>query len=259
MSLPLAEFELHFGRVHACLREVCGHDEMLVASDDTRTALRLIDRLLVAGEGLWPPPGQAAALTAPERDRVLAEIWLRTFGSRITGSPRCAACGALFDSSFRLEDLLASVWPHPPATEVALPGGRRYRVPTGADELAVAGLAREDALRRLVARCALSDGADTTAADALEVNAALERAAPVLDLDLDAACPECGGANAIAFRIQFYLLRALSAARAQLPTQLHTLAQAYGWSISEILDLSPAMRLQLMRLAEGALSPRRAA
>src|SRR5512144_804271 len=150
MLLSLAASELHFGRVHAWLREVCGHDELLVETDDTRTALRLLDRLLMAGEGTWPPPGGAAALSAPERDRVLAEVWLRTFGPRIVGSPRCAACGALFDTDFRLDELSGALWAAPPATSIALDGGRRLRVPTGADELAVAGLPRVEAVVRLI-------------------------------------------------------------------------------------------------------------
>ena len=86
MLSSLAAKELQFGRVHALLRELCGYDELLVETDDTRTALRLLDRLLVGGEGTWPPPGAAAAMTAPERDRVLAEVWIRAFGPRVAMS-----------------------------------------------------------------------------------------------------------------------------------------------------------------------------
>lgn len=256
--LSLAASELHFGRVHAWLREVCGHDELLVETDDTRTALRLLDRLLVAGEGTWPPPGAAAALSAPERDRVLAEVWLRAFGPRIVGSPRCTACAALFDTDFQLDHLSGALWPAPPATSIELADGQRVRVPTGADELAVAGLPRAEAVVRLVAEC--SDGAvlptDAGASDVAAVTAALEREAPVLDLDLDARCPECGAANTVAFRMQSYLLGALARERARLPEHLHVLARAYGWSATEILRLPRAMRLRLVHLAEGPLSPR---
>ena len=259
--LPLAASELHFGRVHAWLREICGHDELLVETDDTRTALRLLDRLLVAGQGMWPAPGGAAALSAPERDRLLAEVWLRTFGPRIGGSPRCAACAARFDTDFRLDDLSGALWPAPPATSIELSGGRRLRVPTGADELAVAGLPRGEAVARLIAAC--SEGAvapvEAGDADVAAVTAALERAAPVLDLDLDARCPECGAANAVAFRMQSYLLRALARERAQLPEHLHVLARAYGWSATEILRLPRATRLRLVQLAQRALAPRRTA
>ncbi len=261
MLSTLAANELQFGRVHAWLRELCGYDELLVETDDTRTALRLLDRLLVAGEGTWPPPGAAAALSAPERDRVLAEVWLRTFGPRIVGSPRCAACAALFDTDLRLDHLSGVLWPAPPAASIELAGGYRLRVPTGADELAVAGLPRAEAVVRLIAVC--SDGAvlpsDHGAPDVAAVTATLEREAPVLDLDLDARCPECGAANTVAFRMQSYLLRALAGERARLPEHLHILARAYGWSASEILRLPRATRITLVRLAEGALSPRRTA
>ena len=259
--LSLAASELHFGRVHAWLREVCGHDELLVETDDTRTALRLLDRLLVAGEGTWPPPGAAAALSAPERDRVLAEVWRRTFGPRIVGSPRCAACATLFDTDFQLDHLSGVLWPTPPATSIELGDGRRFRVPTGTDELAVAGLPPAEAVARLVTSC--SEGAlpsaDRGAPDVAAVTARLEREAPVLDLDLDAPCPECGAANTVVFRMQSYLLRALARERARLPEHLHVLARAYGWSATEILGLPRGTRLQLVRLAEGKLAPRRTA
>lgn len=259
--LSLATSELHFGRVRAWLREVCGHDELTVETDVTRTALRLLDRLLVAGENTWPAPGAASALSAPERDRVLAEVWLRTFGPRIVGSPRCAACAALFDTEFRLDDLAGALWPAPPAISISLPDGRHFRVPTGADELAVGGLPAEEAVARLIAECSAGGpvpaGADEPAVDV--VTAALEREAPVLDLDLDAPCPECGAANTVAFRMQSYLLRALARERARLPEHLHILARAYGWSATEILDLPRSARLRLVGLAESALSPRRIA
>jgi hypothetical protein len=174
---------------------------------------------------------------------------------------RCAACATLFDTEFRLDELGGALWPEPPAIAIELAGGQRVRVPTGADELAVAGLPRAEAVVRLIAGC--SDGAlsptDAGASDVAVVTAALEREAPVLDLDLDARCPECGAANTVAFRMQSYLLRALARERARLPEHLHVLARAYGWSATEILRLPRATRIRLVQLAEGALSPRRIA
>src|SRR4029453_8572091 len=126
MLYSLAAKQLQFGRVHAWFRELCGYDELLVETDDTRTGLRLLDRLLMAGEGTWPPPGAAAAMTAPERGRVLAAIWICGFGPRIVGSPRCSACAALFDTDLRLDALSDALWPVPPAASIALAGGHRF-------------------------------------------------------------------------------------------------------------------------------------
>lgn len=253
--MALLAAELHFGRVRAGLRELTGADELAVARDDTRTAIALLDRLLVPVDDAWPGPGGAALLTSSERDRLLAEVWVETWGRRIVASPRCRSCAVQFDSEFRLDELVDAVWPAPPPVDVTLADGQRLRVPTGADELAVTGLPRAEAIERLVARCVLGGG--DVLPDAEEAAAALE-AAPVLDLDLDASCPECGEANVLVFRMQSYLLAALSAERARLPAQMHVLARAYGWSVAEILDLPRSTRLQLVRLAEGALAPRRA-
>jgi hypothetical protein len=244
MHASFASYDLHFGRVHACLREVCGRDELLVDGEDTRTALRLLDALLVEAEVAWPKPGEASALTAPERDRLLAEIEMRTFGRRILGAPSCVACGEQFSSEFRLDELVSTLWAEPPPVELALPGGA-LRVPTGADELAVAGAPLESAVAALVARCA-----EGNAVELAQASRALAESVPVLDLELDAACPECGANNALNFNIQSYLLRALAAERKRIPRHMHMLARAYGWSASEILALPRSTRAELVRLVE---------
>jgi hypothetical protein len=196
------------------------------------------------GEACWPRPGEAAALTAPERDRLLAEIEIRTFGPRILGSPRCASCGAQFSSEFSLDELVRALWSAPPPTALSLQDGS-LRVPTGADELAVAGVPVEDAVAALVARCTSSGSVEHA-----QASAALAQAVPVLDLELDASCPECGGSNRLGFSIQSYLLRTLAAERKRIPRQLHLLARAYGWSATEILDLPRSTRAELVRLVE---------
>lgn len=246
--------EVHFGRLHACLRELTGADELLVQRDDTRTALGLLDAVLVPITGGWPAPGEAASLTTAERDRLLAELWIRTWGPSITGSPVCSQCATRFDMSFGLDELCAATWPEPPPVRITSEG-RRYRVPTGADELAVTALPTERAVALLATRCALDEGSE---ADASTLAQAFEASVPVLDLDLDARCPGCGYPSAVAFRLQSYLLTALRAERARLPTQIHTLATAYGWSVREILELPRSTRIQLVGLAESQASPRRA-
>ena len=249
----LAVYTVELGDVALRLRELCGGDAMAVDGADTRAAVDLIDRLIVRPGGCAPPVGahHAGQLTAPERDRVLAEIHRRTFGSRIAGSPRCTECEATFDSDFDLDALVADIWPGRPARQVLLGGARRFRVPAGDDELAVAALDRGAALWELTRRCALDplESADLDRV-ARAFAAALDVEAPVLDLELAAVCPECGATNQIAFRMQAYLARMLAAERTRLAGDLDALGRAYGWAPSEILALPRATRLQLVRFAE---------
>jgi hypothetical protein len=131
---------------------------------------------------------------------------------------------------------------------VTLDNGRRFRVPNGADELAVAELPHDQALHALTSRCAIDTAPGE--GDEADFEAALETSAPVLDLELSATCPECRTDNALTFRMQSYLLRALVEERGGLSGELDVLARAYGWSLSELLDLPRSMRAQLVRLLE---------
>jgi hypothetical protein len=241
----LAVYELRFGELVLMLRELCGLDVLTVHGVDTRSAIELLDRLLVTRNA---QVAAAAELTVPERDRALAAVYQRTFGNKISGSPRCLQCDSPYDTDFELSDLVQTLWRELPPRVVTTATGRRFRVPTGTDELAVGHLEPDAAARAIAARCAV-DGTGS-ADDSLELSQLLERAAPVLDLDLSGVCPECGAENALAFRMQSYLLHALANERARLAGELDVLARAYGWSASEILALPRATRLQLVRLAE---------
>lgn len=246
----LAVSELCFGGLLVELRELSGHDVLAIDADDTRAALRLLDRLLEAGV-------DPRELTAPERDRVLAEVHVRNYGDRIQSEPRCAACGVRFDVDFRLSELIDSTWPTPPPRQFDVDDARCLRVPNGADELAVRRLAGSEALEALAARCTIARARGSQSSPAIPVadmSALLEEAAPVLDLELGASCPECSAHNQLGFRIQSYLLQRLLAERRQLPGQLDRLARAYGWSATEILSLPRTTRIQLVELAgDGAV------
>lgn len=234
------------------LRELRGDDEESVADVDTWAAVALVDRLLVDAPGAAVRPGQAVTLTAADRDRVLAAIHLRELGERIASTTACPACGAAFDLEFRLGALLASLAPESGGEDgivadgaggFALADGTRFRVPTGVDELEAAASAEPAAT--LLARCRLAgDGDGDALADALE------RVAPLVDVELDASCPECGHGHAVRFDVQRFLLGRLIAERAQRAAEIHRLARSYGWGLTEILSLPRGRRRDYVELVE---------
>jgi hypothetical protein len=85
---------------------------------------------------------------------------------------------------------------------------------------------------------------------------ALERIAPLLDVELDATCPECGHVHAVRFDVQRFFLGRLVAERAQRAAEIHRLARGYGWSLSEILSLPRARRRDYVELVERELGAR---
>ena len=125
-----------------------------------------------------------------------------------------------------------------------LPDGRRFRLPTSEDELALVGLAAADAGPALVARCA------GDAEDAGAVEAAMERVGPPLCLDLEATCPRCTARQAVPFDIQAHVLGALAGERHLLTREIHRIAGAYGWGLAEILALPRRDRHAFVRYIE---------
>jgi len=106
----------------------------------------------------------------------------------------------------------------------------------------------EEAERALLERCLIEGDA---VLDGPAVVAAMERVSADIDVDLDAACSECGHHHTVRFQIQDYLLSAISADWGGLLEDLHRLALAYRWSLTEILSLPRSRRRALVALLDG--------
>ena len=227
------------------LRDLRGDDEEAVEDADTAQAIALLDRLLVVERGAALGPGEANTLTASDRDRLLAAIFQAEFGTRIDCVLRCDACGEPFDIDFQLPDLMASLGVTPGSApchrddEVRLAGGGRMRLPRGEDELALRGLAPDAAAAALLTRCLIEGDAEAEDPAVLD---ALARAAPLIDADLDATCPECGAAALAHFDLQHFLLTAVTQEGPARIAEIHLLARTYGWSLAEILALRRGRR-----------------
>lgn len=246
------------------LGEPTGRSELAVTGTGTAEALRLLDALLAAPAGGGATGGAAggavsgapaaASLAAPDRDRLLAGVYVACYGPKVATTVDCGSCGEPFDLDFELPELVAALTPEEPPAELRLTDGRRFRLPTGEDECAVAGLDPERAARELARRCLAADAGaipDVDEGGAAEALAGrLAEVAPLIDLELEGRCPECGAAQPVHFDLQHYLLAALAAERDRLLGEVHRLAAAYGWSLGEILDLPRRHRRTLVELIE---------
>jgi hypothetical protein len=257
MSTDYVTLALVPGGAWAGLRELCGYDEESVEGTDTVTAIQLLDHLLVDRPGTTIGPGNAAKLTATDRDRLLAAIYARTYGSRIESTIQCLYCNEPFDLDFDLYEILDGLdaAKGTMATEetkdvFTLPDGRQFRLPTGEDEFAVCHLPADKAESELLARCLLKNNLGVESED---IQAAMQEIAPVLDLELNALCPECGRSQHVRFDMQSYLLSALAAERVQLTLEVHRLAMAYGWNLQDILALPRSQRRTYVALVENEI------
>jgi hypothetical protein len=235
------------------LREPTGRDEVAVDDVSTFTAIRLLDQLLVALPAAVVHPGMAQDLTASDRDQLLAAVYRQVYGDRVVSTVRCSACTSPFDLSFSLAQLMDTVDHQRAPSERLIDGSFRLadgtivRLPTGRDECEVAALPAPEAERTLYERCRLSQH---SASQPDELGDVLDKIAPVLDLELDAHCPECDQHEAVHFDIQSFVLKAFIQERRQLTAEVHCLARAYGWSLRDILSLTRSDRRAYVALIE---------
>ena len=242
----------------AALREISGHEEWMVNGTHTLVTIHLLDRLLVELPGTACEPGSASELTAADRDRLLAAIYQRNYGRQIVSSVICSACGQAFDLDFNLPELLETLSPaqNPMVVErhqggYKLPDGSQFRLPTGEDELAIAQLTPEQAVEELMRRCVSGFENQVPQAIQAAMQAAMQEAAPLVDLDLDVSCAACGQNQTVHFNLQHYLLAAIHAEQPRLAREVHLLATAYGWGMEAILSLTRSQRRTYVALIEG--------
>jgi hypothetical protein len=245
----------------ACLRPICGHDE--VSIDNVVDGVELIDRLLVPVSGTTVGPGRAAELAVCDCDRLCAAIYAREYGEWIESTLPCRTCGLDFEATFSLRELAASLEP-PDAAGIAGPDadgfftlseGRRFRLPTGDDQRMVAGRGTDEAIGLLVNRC-IANGSSLGDTESLET--AMSVVGPTLDVDFEVSCPHCSSPRTMRFDIQAHILRVLSAERRFLFREIHKVAQTYQWSLPQILDLTREDRRTFVRMinAERAVGER---
>jgi hypothetical protein len=237
----------------AAVRELNGLDEQSVGGRSTQDAVRLLDRLLVDEQGTAARAGEAMSLTLPERDLLLGATWRIAWSSHIAGTLSCSQCEKPFDYDFNIDDLTSHVrvaldeLPNENSTYV-LDSRIRFRLPTAADELATVGLENDQAEQTLLRRCLVDGDAES---DYATIEAAMEQVGSGLDLDFHAACPECATVDTLRFQIQDFLLGAITSDGQLLIHDVHRIARAYGWSLTEILSLPRSKRRAFVTILDG--------
>ena len=250
------------GWAFARLRGLRGEDERTLGSGPAALEiLSLLRRLLVDGEG-GVPSELLEELPLADRDRVAAAVYARHFGDAITAQAPCTACTKGFETNFSLAALMryqseqaaAAVAPGAHATAAqgpdeegaySLPDGRRFRLPTAADQRELIMNPARDAAALLRQRCVLRGDPHS---DPGAIDAAMERVGPLLDLEFEARCPNCEQEQSVHFEICSFLLASLRQQAPWLAREVHVLARAYGWSLASILELPIEERRGYVRL-----------
>lgn len=224
----------------AVVGPVDGLAELAVLDTTARSAIALVDSVVVSEMPDSLRPGGANELATADRDRILAAIYLDRYGARIEATLTCRTCHDPFDLDFRLDELVTHCDPagaiDPPPWPVQ---GVELRPVTGVDELAAQG--RPDPADALVRRLVGDPPAGDEGLRALIADE-LSRRTPPVAAPIGASCPACGELAEVEFDIQRYLLGRLLGERAELFRDVHVIASTYHWSRAEILALIPEER-----------------
>ena len=256
------------------LRDLCGHDEdwLTGCASDAPCATVVTDLLarVIVRVGDRQPPSRddILDLIAADRDYLLLRLRELSFGSQVAMVQQCPACGEAMDVDFEVAGV--PVERHPQRArrlelDVTGTGGRPLRVgvhlPTGRDQEALAA-AGDDGPVALLNRCVETiDGRAARPADqarlaalATEIEDAMERVAPKVELAMDLACPECQHTFGVDYPVAPLVLDEIRVSARQLMTEVHGLAFYYHWPERDILDLSRQRRRAYLSLVSQQLT-----
>lgn len=194
-----------------------------------------------------------------DRDYAMLQLRRLTFGESIVAVFVCPACDAKMDTTFETPDIPVERRPQAATCySVHLDAGGcertlRIRLPTGADQEAVAGQDSEAAVDELLRRCVLDhDPRDLSEMDRASLIDAMEGLAPQVELELELVCPECHAAFLAPFDCAGFFLDEVRTGSRTLVREIHELAFNYHWSKAEILTLTRAQRRAYLALISDA-------
>jgi len=197
-----------------------------------------------------------AALSVGDRQYLMRQLDALLEGNTRWYSAGCSQCRETFD--FQLDLLHLPVKPAGdgyPFTEVDTSQGRcRFRVPTGADQIAISGLSSgEEDCTALLERCLISingepvcEEKDFSVSDVNAIDAALEAVAPEICCNIAVRCPHCGSENDVS--LNPYAFVGKSSGR--LLSEVHKLAMHYHWGEEEILRMPRARRQRYLDMID---------
>jgi hypothetical protein len=260
----------HEGRRHRefAFKPLTGAVEVALAEVSLETASmpEVVTQALVATlrhvNHLEATPTLIDTLSVGDRQFLVQQLagWLEMDTVWMTSA--CARCGEHSDFPVHFSELpVKEAGVGYPFAQVATSRGNAcWRVPTGADQKAVAAVSTEqDAARLLLARCLVEITghdeelttqwvADLSPEDLAQVESSLEAVAPEVITAVQVSCVACGQDSQVG--IDPYLC--LQGRQEAISADIHTIACTYHWSEAEILALPQKRRRRYLRLIDRA-------
>ncbi len=192
---------------------------------------------------------ELAELSIGQRDIRLLALHERMFGETLYCDGACPDCKQAVDICFTTKDIQApSTVLEPHETELTWDDFKiTYRLPNSWDLAVIANSTNEESARQLlIERCLVKisrKGAPIAANELselaiLKMEQAIAKSDPQAEVLLDMNCPECNTQWQLLFDIVTYLWTEITVKAKRILEEVHTLAKTYGWTETNILELS---------------------
>jgi hypothetical protein len=214
--------------------------------------------LVAAGDG--DDDGQIVRLTPGERDARLLSVRRVTFGNTLDCVAACPSCGEQLEFSVEASSLLPDGSEEYSADTRPLTFKQYdYRItvhpPSIGDIEQLSLLGKDTILDRCVDYAERDGHAITTDELPESVVSAIDEHLAVADpaalTELSMSCPVCTHSWTQLIDIVAFLWAEISARAERLFHEVHSLARAYGWSESVILELGSTRRERYLELIHG--------
>ena len=256
----------------AGLRPLSGYDEAHLLTLQGRVSpVRWTSELLarcVTHIGTLRPVDLSCvqSLTVGDREALLLQIRRLTFGESLPLLLDCPACGEKLNIDMQIDQLLLPQTQSPaywyrtrlPRSNLAA----TFRLPTGADQEAIADLAAHDpsaAADMLMKACLHTltdeDGPlETLPEDAVgQLAAIIAEYDPQAELMLSSTCPACGHRFEVLLDVGTYFADEIDHRLPYLYREVHLMAWHYHWSEADILNMTRPHRQVYLDLLDETL------
>jgi hypothetical protein len=193
-----------------------------------------------------------ARFSIGHRDNVLIRLRELIFGPKLIGVATCPACKERLELEFSTADIQPDQEIREGINDFTFNGYEvQFRLPNSLDLLSlseISDLAKARCL--LLGRCILCakiqgdeipiDRLPAEVLDAILLR--MNEIDPHADMQMDLSCPCCSYRWQISFDIVSFLWKEIDHWARRLLSDIHLLAKGYGWSESEILEMSPWRR-----------------
>ena len=203
-----------------------------------------------------------AKLSIGERDARLLQLREWMFGTLLLNTAQCPQCGERVEWQGRTTDLRIQAFADASSLEefdMEVDGYRlRFRLPTSLDIADVMALLKSDIdnndittnATALLKRCIVSAELAGRICDLSELSPnvldalsqKIEELDPQAEITTALTCPECSHQWQLQFDIASFLWTEINTWAQRTLASIHRLASAYGWTETEILNLSPIRR-----------------